>query len=202
MKLVRHLVLAALLILTGALLEGGCLLSPRSPDGPPSEDETPWETPYFTEAVLENLKNAIEYESTGNYRDCFSDDFRFFVDPSDSLDAGEEAEDRYANWTLADEESYIQGIFPQAQEISLTLTQVEDDVPITSEDDIYRKDDYELVVIWQDGDLTEEVVYKGRMTLYMRFRDTGTWAIYKWVDRRTSYPDYDTWGVLRGQYRG
>jgi hypothetical protein len=191
-----------LAVLIGALLEGGCLLSPRDPDGPPSEDDTPWETPAYTDAVLRNLKNALTGQSSGNYRDCFEEDFRFHVDPSDSLDAGEEGEDRYANWTLSDEETYIANIFPQAEEITLTLTEVEDDTPITSDDDIYRKDDYELVIIWRDGDLTEEAIYKGQMTLYMRFRDTGTWAIYKWVDRRTSYPAYETWGVLRGNFRG
>lgn len=198
----RRALLVLAIFAAGAFLQGGCLLTPREPDGPPSEDDTPWETPNYTEAVLRNLRNAMEYESTGNYSDCFTDDFRFHVDPSDSLDAGEEAEDRYADWTLDDETRYVQSIFPQAAEISLALTQVQDDVPITSQEDIYRQDDYELVVVWQSGDLTEEAVYKGRMTLYMRFRDTGTWAIYKWVDRRTSYPDYDTWGVLKGDFRG
>lgn len=202
MSTARRVLLVLLAVALGAMLEGGCLLSPRDTDGPPSEDDTPWETPAYTDAVLRNLRNALEGESTGNYRDCFTEDFRFHVDPSDSLDAGEEGEDRYANWTLADEETYIQSIFPQAESITLTLTEVEDDVPITSDDDIYRKDDYELVVVWQTGDLTEEVIYRGQMTLYMRFRDTGTWAIYKWVDRRTSYPVNETWGVLRGDYRG
>ncbi|MBD3367092.1 MAG: hypothetical protein GF405_02815 [Candidatus Eisenbacteria bacterium] len=197
----RRVLLILLAFAVGAMLEGGCLLSPRDPDGPPSEDETEWETPAYTSAVLRNLKNALEGESIGNYKDCFTEDFRFHVDPSDSLDAGQEAEERYANWTLSDEETYVQNIFPRAESISLTLTEVEDDFPPEG-DDIYRKDDYELVIVWKTGDLTEEVVYKGQVTLHMRYRDTGTWAIYKWVDRRTEYPEYDTWGVLRGDNRG
>ncbi len=191
-----------LVVLTVALVFGlsGCLFSPRAPDGPPDEGGIPWETPVTTSIVLTNLKAALVGEGTANYVDCFTDDFRFHVDPEDSLDAGQEGEARYANWVVSDEEQAVSGIFAEASGISISFTAFEP--PDESQDETFRRDDYVLVVDWASGQhVSEQVTYKGRATLHMR--KTGSrWAIYEWVDRRTEDPeDFETWGVLRGDYR-
>jgi hypothetical protein len=182
----------------------GCIFSPRDPDGPPDEGtDIPWVTPTDTDKVLTNLGAALAGEGISNYMDCFTDDFRFHVDPSDSLDAGQEGFDRYANWTAADEETYIGGVFLESAEgINLVFTPV--DEPNEEDDDTYRRDDYELTIVWQSGDHQpgEPVTYRGRVTLWLRRDDTQLWSIYKWVDRRADSPGgSDTWGVLRGDYR-
>ncbi len=192
----------ALVALTVVLVFGlsGCLFSPRTPDGPPDGSDIPWETPVTTTIVLTNLKAALVGEGTANYMDCFTDDFRFHVDPGDSLDAGEEGEARYANWTASEEEQAVSGIFAEASAISISFTSFEP--PDESQDETFRRDDYVLVVDWAPGQhVSEQIVYKGRATLHMR--KTGSrWAIYEWVDRRTEAPeDFVTWGVLRGDYR-
>ena len=105
-------VLAGILALM--LFSAGCLFNPRDPDGPPDSDETDWETPVTTNILRANLKAALEGENIGNIADCFTDDFRFHVDPSDSLDAGVEGEVRYANWGKTDEVQATQAIFAGA----------------------------------------------------------------------------------------
>jgi hypothetical protein len=179
---------------------GGCILSPRSPDGPPEGDQTDWETPIDTDTVLRNIRAALAGESINNFRDSFTDDYRFHVDPQDSLDAGEEGEQRYANWTRDDEVFAANGMFNDAASISISFANVE--APQEEFDETFRKEDYTLTVAWQSGPhVNEEITYKGRATLWMR-RTAGRWAIFRWVDRRPDPPINETWGVLRGDYRG
>jgi hypothetical protein len=189
----------------------GCLFSPREPDGPPGEgDEIPWVTPTDTDKVLQNLSAALAGEGTQNYLDCFTSDaegdfvFRCFFDPSDSLDAEPEAEERYGNWRIADEQSAVDGIFLEAAKgISVSFTTNTE--PDESFDVTYRREDYVLTIVWQSGPhdiLNEEVEYRGRATLWMRKDGTGRWAIFRWVDRRLpDQGDDKTWGKLRGDYR-
>ena len=189
--------LPAVAVCLAALLIGGCILSPRSPDGPPEEDATDWQTPINTSIVLENLKAAMEGESPSNYRDCYTEDFRFHVDPQDSLDAGQEAEDLYANWTREDEEQAANGIFGDAS--SVTVSFVNYQQPDESLEETYRIEDYTLTVAWQSGpNAGGSVTYEGRAILHMR-EDGGRWAIFRWADGRTTANP--TWGFLRGQYR-
>lgn len=183
----------------------GCIFSPRDPDGPPDQNnEIPWVTPTDTEKVLENLAAALAGEGISNYTDCFTDDFRFHVDPQDSLDAGHEGEDRYANWTLDDEDTYISSMFLESAEgIDVSFSTVIE--PDENDVETYRREDYELTIIWQSGDHQpgESVTYRGQVTLWMRRDDTELWSIFRWVDRRAANPaGSDTWGVLRGDYRG
>jgi hypothetical protein len=191
--------LTALLTLPLVLFVGGCILSPREPDGPPAGDVTDWETPITTEIVLSNLKSAFEGEGGQNYRDCFADTFRFHVDPQDSLDAGQEGFDRYANWTRGDEEHAANGIFGDSGGATVSFTTIQQ--PDEGTSTTYRIEDYSLTIEWESGGPIEEVVYKGRATLHMRCDSTGRWAIFRWVDRRQSDGANDTWGVLRGNYR-
>ena len=196
---------AVCLCATLLLATPGCIFSPRDPDGPPDEgNEIPWVTPTDTDKVLDNLAAALAGEGISNYMDCFTDDFRFHVDPQDSLNAGQEGFDRYANWTASDEETYIGSVFLESAEgISVSFTTVDD--PNEEDDETYRREDYELTIVWQSGNHQpgESVTYRGRVTLWMRRDDTELWSIFRWVDRRSASPGgSDTWGVLRGDYRG
>ena len=182
----------------------GCLFGPRDPDGPPDEGpDIPWVTPTDTDRVLENLAAALAGGGISNYIDCFADSFRFFVDPQDSLDAGQEGEDRYARWMREDEATYIDGVFlDSAVGIDVVFTTVEE--PDESEDETYRREDYELTIVWQSGDHQpgESVTYRGQATFWMRRDETQLWSMFKWVDRRAANPGGSaTWGVLRGDYR-
>jgi len=182
------------------VLSAGCLFNPRQPDGPPDSAADNWQTPVTTTILRTNLKTALESENIGNISDRFTDDFRFHVDPSDSLDAGAEGEVRYANWGKDDEVQATQAIFASASEISVTF--VNEELTDETGDDMYRVESYVLTIFWQSGqNINEEVTYKGRATLHMR-REQSSWAIYEWVDRRTVEPsENETWGVLRGDYR-
>ena len=184
-----------------AVFLGGCLFSPRDPDGPPDEEPTDWQTPISTSIVLQNLKAAFEGEGLSNYRECFVDTFRFHVDPQDSLDAGQEGYERYANWTRDDEEYAASRIFSDAAGIALSFTTIEE--PDETQDVTYRRESYVLTIEWQSGPHVpnEEITYEGWATLWMRRDDTGRWAIFRWVDRRPDPHVCDTWGVLRGDYR-
>ncbi len=197
---------AVVWLAAGALLASvpGCIFSPRVDDGPPQEGvEIPWVTPTDTDKVLDNLAAALAGEGISNYVDCFTEDFEFEVDPADFLDAGEEGEIRYADWTREDEATYISGVFLESAEgIDVSFTTVEE--PNENEDETYRRDDYELTIVWQSGDHQpgELVTYRGEVTLWMRRDDTELWSIFKWVDRRAADSGgSDTWGVLRGDYR-
>ena len=197
--IVRRALPVLVLGAAAALLASGCILSPREPDGPPDEVPTDWQMPINTSIVLSNLKAAFEGEGPSNYRDCYTDSFRFHVDPQDSLDAGQEGYDRYANWTRDDEEHAANGIFGDAASITVSFTNYQE--PDELQDYTYRIEDYSLVVAWQSGaHASEEITYEGRATLHMRRDGTGSWAIYRWVDRRATANA--TWGFLRGEYRG
>ncbi|MCD4690531.1 hypothetical protein K8S17_03635 [bacterium] len=193
-------ILSLLLAAATVLCAGGCLFNPRDPDGPPDGGETDWETPVTTTIVRANLKAAMEGENNANYEDCFTDDFRFHVDPSDSLDAGQEGEERYADWVKDDEILAVAGIFAGASEIQLRFVTTVS--PDETQDETFRREEYVLTVFWSSGQhVNEEIIYKGIATLHLR-RTQSRWAIYKWVDRRIVEPDEnETWGVLRGDYR-
>ncbi len=187
----------ALLAVAAALLVGGCIFSPREPDGPPEGNVTDWQTPISTSIVLSNLKAAFEGEGLTNYRDCFADSFRFHVDPSDSLDAGQEG-GVYLNWDRDDEEQAANGIFGDASSITLSFSTIQE--PDESSDDTYRIEEYTLTIEWDAPAQHEETLYKGRASLHMRRDSTGRWAIYRWVDRRLSTGTSPTWGWLRKDY--
>jgi hypothetical protein len=196
---------AILAIVLVVLPMTGCILSPREPDGPPGGGtEIPWEPPTDTDAVLRNLSAALTYQGASNYLDCFTEDYRFFADPQDSLDAGQEAEYRYANWTKDDENVSINSIFLDSAQNGISV--VFENVTSADEnaEETYRRDDYELTILWQHGphEPGEAVTYRGQVTLWMRKDNTERWSIFRWVDRR--HPDQGnspTWGVLRGDYR-
>jgi len=198
---------AAVCVAVAALLVAapGCIFSPRDPDGPPDETgEVPWVTPTDTDKVLENLAAALAGEGISNYADCFTEDFRFYVDPQDSLNAGQEGDDRYANWTIDDETTYIGSVFQESDEgISVTFSTVIE--PDENDIETYRREDYVMTIIWRSGDHEpgEPVTYRGQVTLWLRRDDTELWSIFRWVDRRADDPGgSETWGVLRGDYRG
>jgi hypothetical protein len=197
---------ALICLATGVLVVAvsGCIFSPRDPDGPPDEGpDIPWVTPTTTDKVLQNLAAALAGEGISNYMDCLGDSFRFHVDPQDSLDAGQEGEDRYANWVRDDEATYIDGVFlDSAVGIDVVFTTVED--PDENDDETYRRDDYELTIVWQSGDHQpgESVTYRGQVTFWLRRDETQLWSIFRWVDRRAANPGGSTtWGILRGDYR-
>ena len=197
---------ALVCLATGVLLVAvpGCLFGPRDADGPPDEGpDIPWVTPTTTDKVLENLAAALAGEGISNYMDCLADSFRFHVDPQDSLDAGQEGYDRYANWTRDDEATYIDGVFlDSAVGIDVVFSMVEG--PNENEDETYRRDDYELTIVWQSGDHQpgESVTYRGQVRFSLRRDETQLWSIFEWVDRRAADPGGSaTWGVLRGDYR-
>lgn len=203
-KLARGTLPAVVIAALALVPLSGCIFSPRAPDGPPEEgNEIPWQPPTDTDTVLTNMAAALAGEGTSNYLDCFANDFRFFVDPQDSLDAGQEAEQRYANWTKDDESVAINSIFlDSAPGIDVAFST---ETPPNEEDEItYRRENYTLTIVWQHGqhEPGESVTYRGRATLWMRKDDTERWSIFRWVDRRL--PDQgsaSTWGVLRGDYR-
>ena len=198
---------ALIWLVAGAFLiaMSGCIFSPREPDGPPDEGpDIPWVTPTDTSKVLENLAAALAGKGISNYMSCLTQDFRFHVDPQDSLDAGQEGYDRYANWRRDDEATYIAGVFLECAEgMDLSFSTV--DEPDETQDETYRREDYELTIVWQSGDHQpgESVTYRGQVTFWMRRDETELWSIFRWVDRRAANPGgSETWGVLRGDYRG
>ncbi len=196
-------VAVVLLALSLGLGTAGCLFSPRSDDGPPEGDEIEWVPPTDTGKVLQNLAAALAGHGSSNYLDCLTDDFRFFVDPQDSLDAGQEAEQLYANWDKSVEDVTINRIFTDSAP-GITVTFANVDQPNENDDETYRREDYELTIVWQSGPHQpgEAVTYRGRATFWMRRDETERWAIFRWVDRRSADPGgSDTWGVLRGEYR-
>lgn len=203
--MLKRVALICLAFVVSLFLQGGCLFSPREPDGPPEgDDEIPWVTPTDTGKVLQNLSAALGGEGDQNYADCFTEDFRFHVDPQDSLAVSpEEAELRYADWTKDDEVQAVSAMFLDSSRMDVDFT---NETPADEDaDETYRREDYELTVTWQSGPHTpgEQVTYRGRATIWMRKDDTERWAIFMWVDRRAPDPGgSDTWGVLRGDYRG
>jgi hypothetical protein len=199
--MIQRRVAAGLTLAAAAwLLQCGCILSPRSPDGPPEGGQTDWETPVDTDTVLRNIRAALAGKNINNYTESFTEDYRFHVDPQDSLDAGVEGEQRYANWTREDEAFAATAMFNDASQISVSFSNVE--APQEELDETFRKEDYTLTVAWASGPhVNEEIVYTGTATLWMR-RTAGRWAIFRWVDRRPESAAGETWGVLRGDYRG
>ena len=190
---------ACLALLSAWAFLGGCIFSPREPDGPPDGGSGNWEPPITTLIVLENLAAALDEENPTNYRECFTEDFVFHVDPQDSLDAGQEAEDMYANWTRDDEEHAASRVFGDASAITVTFTTVMQ--PDETQTETCRQEDYTLTILWESGGhVNEEITYKGRASLWMRRGDSGRWAIFRWVDRRTVQVN-KTWGTVRGEYR-
>ncbi len=169
--------LAAALLLSAL---PGCIFSPRAPDGPPDEgNEIPWVTPTDTNKVLQNLAAALAGEGISNYTNCFTEDFRFHVDPQDSLNAGQEGEDRYANWSIDDEGTYILSVFQEA-DVGIEVTFSTVIAPDESQDETYRREDYQLIIVWRSGDHQpgESVVYRGQATFWMRRDDTELWSIF------------------------
>ncbi|UCF78245.1 MAG: hypothetical protein JSW03_09085 [Candidatus Eiseniibacteriota bacterium] len=185
------------LLFTTALVCGCGLFEPRVPD-PPGTGGTPWIPPTEPESVFVNLKNSLEGKIILNYGQCFTDDFAFHPDPSDSVDLfALYSWDVYENWTLDVEKTVTQTLFDEAASIRLTFT-VRDTTICPSADECLFFYKYQLQVIYKVGGSN---FYYGLVDFYLR-REGGFWNIYMWLDKRDpDFQAFDTWGKLKGTRR-
>jgi hypothetical protein len=189
--------LSFLFFLAVAALVCSCgLFEPRVPDEP-GAGGVPWIPPTEPESVFVNIKNALEGKVTGNYVQCFTDDFVFHPDPSDSVELTAVQPGIYDDWTLGVEQTVMQTVLDEAASIRITFTEREPEI-CASPDECFFYYKYELQIIAKVGG-TE--YFYGFLDYHMR-REGGEWYVYMWLDKRDpAYQGFRSWGNLKGTKR-
>lgn len=182
---------SALIVAAFATLASGCLFDTR-PVRPPAEGE---DVVVFDDPgdVFVGMRKGLEEENT-NYERALGDDFIFSPLLSDSLDPTF-GPDTFALWTRQVERDVMQLILGASDSLQVEFT------PSTEIDEnafVRYRTTYRLSFVPEGGG--ELQIYAGVAFLDVRLV-RGSWQVV-YGDEIGRVDDYQTWGYLRGIYRG
>lgn len=158
-----------------------------------------YDPPVSSNIVLTNFRYAIIQENISNYMNCFVDpalaynfDFRFVPDPTTETD-------KFRFWTLYDEESYLNTVFKQAENISLEFF---DDISFTnisqSPDSVQTNSfRYEIRIAFED----EDVLFVGTARMKLIKDANALWQIYYWEDNKAEDTNSKSWSNLKATFK-
>lgn len=174
------------IVLVSVLLVSGCeLFETRKPEEPTGNVE--WNYfPITSEQAWDNLTFVFKYdENIDKYGTILTDDFRFYFDAQDVHDYS-----LPPSWNKHSEVT-MRGL--------ITISVSIDYQPIVDKEDLIQADkatynrDYEI----RKGS-TDDILFAGSMSVYLRRDVDGFWRIYRWEDYRKG--QYVSWGRLKYEY--
>lgn len=188
----------ALALLFGMILASGCLFQPRTPEEP-DEDSVPWTLPIDPEAVLENMRTAIDSQTSTNYQNSLgtgdSEDlqFRFIASFNDQQEAANQGKpDYFEDFGSARELAALDKLYTQVDSLRIEWNfDPAEDMTEGSEETLIYLDGYQLHVIRPGGEAT---VYEGSAELTLRLVG-GQWFLTVWDESNSSATQ--SWGRLR-----
>ena len=169
----------------------------------PDSNSALFDQPISEDVVLKNLRYAIIQKNVSNYMRCFIDEslvsnhkFRFI--PDNSLQS-----EQFENWGLIDENNYLTNIVNSEKNIkSIELSYTGDEInytTITASRDSFQTTLFEYEFKIDFGDTTHIYLGKARMKLVKNIN--ALWAIYFWEDIRSDIESFDSWSVLKANFR-
>ena len=178
----------------------GCLnpFATRTPESPEAGGKRiPMLDPSSAMNVLNNVKIAYQGLSPLEYMDALSEDFVFVPDPSDEGVFS----DVYAPdmpWDRDRESLFAANLLSDNITESIRLREWPPELMEMSEEE--KKETYEYdydVSLVHDRDAPRRI--RGTGYIFLREREDGTWAIYRWEDEKTDQV-VGTWGELRAKF--
>jgi hypothetical protein len=158
---------------------------PKVPGGP----QVDYPQPTSPENVLEILSLALGAGGNPTYVERLAEEFRFEPDPVQM--ARQEFSGFPAEWTKAEESTFLAGLQSNADSVSIVWTNVFT-LLVSEGSDVTA--DYEVYVRGRTG---TETVYRGRAEMVMR-QVAGDWIVSVWQDVVMN-EETTTWGLLRAQ---
>jgi hypothetical protein len=200
--ILKHKIKISIIVFVFVAFLAACTnpFSTRDIEDPEIGDNTAiFDPPVSSNIVLANFRYSIIQENISNYMNCFVDPskstnfvFRFVPDP------GAEA-DKFRLWSLYDEESYLNTVFKQSENISLeffdeiTYTNISQS-PDSVQTNPFR---YELRIVFEEGDAL--FIGTARMKLFKD--DNALWHIYYWEDAKTGDLESNSWSDLKATFK-
>ena len=183
----------------GTILGVLCLISLMAcfktrPVEPPLNANSDWISPTDYQILLDNLKTAIAKRNTQNYLRCFEEaSFRF--SPAASLLINNESV--WQNWSLQDEQTYLDKLFAELTAISgnsLILEEV--DLQDVSSDSLRYLGKYTLRMNHPDTNLT--TLFIGQVQWVVKINEFNEWTIHRWQDLEVARDS--SWSSLKLRY--
>jgi hypothetical protein len=188
-------------ILAAVLLQGCTNPFATRPVEKPDADKNSdiFEQPTSSEVVLSNLRYALIQKNVSNYMSCFIDtslvqQFKFTFKPDETIPV-----ERFQNWSLQDEETYLRNIFSGAATVQLEYTDKNISfTPISSSLDSVQTAPfaYQLEITME-----EMRTYSGTARMKLVKNSNSLWSIYYWEDTRDNSDSTGTWSDLKAKYR-
>jgi len=158
-----------------------------------------YDPPVSSNIVMTNFRYAIIQENISNYMNCFVDPalannfaFRFVPDPTTETD-------KFRFWTLYDEESYLNTVFKQTENISLEFFDEISFTNISQSPDSVQTNSfrYELRIIFEDVD----ALFIGTARMKLIKDANALWQIYYWEDTKSEDPESNSWSSLKATFK-
>lgn len=191
----------AFVVLAAVLLQG-CTnpFATRSVEKPEADKNSDiFEQPTSSEVVLSNFRYALIQKNVSNYMSCFIDtslsqQVKFTFKPDESIPS-----ERFQNWSLQDEETYVRNVFSRAGTVYLEY--IEKNISITpisaSLDSVQTAPfAYQLKIT-----MDEMKIYSGIARMKLIKNSNSLWSIYYWEDTRDNSDSLDTWSTLKATFR-
>ncbi len=190
--------------LFGMILASGCLFQPRIPEEP-NEVDVPWTLPIDPESVLENMRSAIDSQTSTNYQNSLGDEddedhrFKFIPSFNDEQEANNQGKpDYFLDFGITRELATLDKLYTQVDSLRVEwifdpltdMTQGSDltTIALGDEEDPIG---YQLFAVHENGETT---IYEGSAELTLRLVG-GQWFLTIWDESNSSATQ--SWGRLR-----
>lgn len=188
------------LTLVLGVLSGSCsIFEPREPEEPIGTGSQ-FEPPTSPSILLANLKSSLTFTNALDYRRSFSDSslglpaYRF----TPAADGAAVAPGRFADWSVAEEENYLQRIFselePGAIPTLILSPPTVTEAPIG--DSIRYEAEYSVNFPHTRAGVEREAF--GRLVFTMKLSNRNEWYITAWRD--IPVDSRPTWSVIKARF--
>ncbi len=158
-----------------------------------------FDQPISSDVVISNFRYSVVQKNISNHINCFVDlsqgfifTYRFVPDPSVETE-------KFRNWVLTDEKSYLNTVFKQSGKISLEFLDTITFTNISQSPDSVQTNSirYILSVMFE----TENMVYTGSARMKLVRNINAMWAIYYWEDTKSTEEDSRSWSNLKANFK-
>ena len=154
----------------------------REPEPATTSAVSEWNPPTQPAILVENFRNAVQKLNITLYDRCFTSNFRF---KADAAIAGSNP-DLFANWSVAEERDYFNGLKNKSLPNPLTLLEL-----TKTKENFFQNDSLEQVYTYNLktslADTSQARQFTGTMRLIL-VRKQNDWAITYWEDSRQNQP--------------
>ncbi len=185
-----------MVLMFGMILASGCLFQPRDAEWP-NEEDIPWTLPIDPESVLENMRSAVDSQTSTNYQNSLGEgngeEFKFIASFNDEQEADNQGKpDYFVDFGKDRELAALDKLYTQVDSVKIEWNfDPETDMTVGSDEATIILDGYQLIVVRPGG---ESTTYEGSAELTLRLVG-GQWFLTRWDESNSSATQ--SWGRLR-----